>query len=915
MRHVLPVLPVLSVLPVLACAAPVPPELFHCADPHLEVTVWAASPLLRNPTNIDIDQHGRIWVAEGVNYRKHFDREPAGDRIMVLEDTDGDGKADKSWPFVQEPFLRAPLGVAVIGNKVVVSMAPDLVVYTDKDGDAVFDATKGDTREVLLTGFNGRNHDHSLHSVTVGPDGKWYFSAGNCGAKFTDKSGKTFRIAAKQNVSWWPKDPERPDFDPNEIAGQKSDDGRVYVGGFIARMDPDGANVEILAHNLRNSFENCVTSYGDIFASDNDDQPACRVFWVLEGGHYGFASADGQRTWQADRRPGQSIQTATWRQEDPGVAPAGDVYGGGAPTGCVFYENGALDDVYENGGAKLPLSPDQNAKSDGSAAASPHLDKAPRHEGTLLVCESARNTIFGYQPRPAGAGWKLERFDFLTTNKAGEFAGTDFKGGNKGIKADDTKTLFRPSDIAVGPDGALYISDWHDPRTGGHADMDDALEGTIYRVAPKGFKSVVPKVDPATVEGALAALKSPAVHVRALGAERLRNPGPKRQRNVPAEMSRPLKSHLHGADPTMAARSAWLLASHTGVGSAFTSMAKKLERGNAFAMRLLGRYHADSDSILQVIGEDPFAWIVEIQITRSAHTLRLPADFLDMPGVALAYAQAALSRNAAYSYYAEALFQIGDPDPLKWSAKFAALAFQLHPPQSIPAFQTRALSPALPLQARLEALTAIGFNDTKEAAEAMLEVAVKLTPAPAAPAPGGEEKKPGKGILHPADGGRSVAGGPPAGENLVPGGAHEAVPGSAVTKWPTDEGFSATDKGLFVANKGWSVTEEGSFVANKGLSVTDQGWSVANKGLSVTDQGWSVANKGLSVTEEGSFVANKGLSVTDEGSFVANKGLSVTEEGSLVANQSPSGGECPKVCVRAVFWLWGGVLFFSSSAC
>ena len=52
------------------------------------------------------------WVAEGVNYRKNFNRKPGGDRIMVLRDNNGDGTADESWPFVQEPFLRAPLGVA-----------------------------------------------------------------------------------------------------------------------------------------------------------------------------------------------------------------------------------------------------------------------------------------------------------------------------------------------------------------------------------------------------------------------------------------------------------------------------------------------------------------------------------------------------------------------------------------------------------------------------------------------------------------------------------------------------------------------------------------------------------------------------------------------------------------------------------
>ena len=47
---------------------------------------------------------------------------------------------------------------------------------------------------MLLTGFQGNNHDHSLHSVTVGPDGKWMFNQGNTGGMFTDKSGKTFRI-------------------------------------------------------------------------------------------------------------------------------------------------------------------------------------------------------------------------------------------------------------------------------------------------------------------------------------------------------------------------------------------------------------------------------------------------------------------------------------------------------------------------------------------------------------------------------------------------------------------------------------------------------------------------------------------------------------------------------------------------
>jgi putative membrane-bound dehydrogenase-like protein len=576
--------------------------------------------------------------------------------------------------------------VAVIGSKVVVSMAPDLIVYHDADGDAVFDPAKGDTREVLLTGFNGRNHDHSLHSVTVGPDGKWYFSVGNCGAVFTDRDGKTWRIgASSQESSWWPKDPEHADRDPKTFGGQKSDDGRVYVGGFIARMNTDGTGVEILAHNLRNSYENCVTSFGDIFASDNDDQPACRTFAVLEGGNYGFASRDGSRSWQADRRPGQDIRTATWRQQDPGVAPAGDIYGGGAPTGIVFYENGAL---------------------------------GARHDGTLLLCESARNTIFGYKPQKEGAGWKLERFDFLTTNKEQKIIGTDYTGGEKTARADDTKTLFRPSDIAVGPDGALYISDWLDARVGGHNDLDESLGGTIYRVAPKGFKSVVPKIDVTTIEGAVEALKNPAVHVRALGAGRLRQARlqddptyPKAETKISGYTSaRKLWVDLDDSlapgnriNPSREAR-------HSMYGWMGFCLPDAQGRMLAARSRWAGAAEGMSEWMLQAV--------------HAAQSLPM-----NDPAALEAFGLASAGRES--EIYDLLVPELGGPDPLKWSDTFAALAWRLHPPQSVAGFKARALAESLPERPRKDALTAIGFNDGPEAAAAMLEAAVATKPAAA----------------------------------------------------------------------------------------------------------------------------------------------------------------------------------------
>ena len=255
-----------------------PLNLFQVPD-GLEVTLWATTPMLRNPANIDIDKDGRIWVAEGVRYRSHFARQPEGDKIVVLQDTDGDGKADSTHTFVQEPALIAPLGVSVIDNKIIVAQPPDMIVYTDVDRNLKFDPAV-DKREVLLSGFQGINHDHSLHSVTVGPDGKWVWNAGNTGAMFTDKSGKTFRIFGSYRPG--AVGPFKFPHDPAEYAGKPSDDGHVYVGGFTVRMNPDGTNAEIIGSNYRNSYEQSVTSLGDIFQNDNDDPPACRVSWVMD---------------------------------------------------------------------------------------------------------------------------------------------------------------------------------------------------------------------------------------------------------------------------------------------------------------------------------------------------------------------------------------------------------------------------------------------------------------------------------------------------------------------------------------------------------------------------------------------------------------------------------------------------------
>ncbi|RYG39759.1 MAG: dehydrogenase, partial [Chitinophagaceae bacterium] len=285
----------------------------------LEVTLWAESPMLYNPTNMDVDIKGRIWVTEAVNYRSYrnndsfFMHRPKGDRIMILEDTDHDGKADTAKVFVQDSDLLSPVGIAVLGNKVVVSCSPNLIVYTDENGDDV-----PDKKEILLTGFGGKDHDHSLHAVYGGPDGNWYFNVGNAGPHIVkDKAGFTLRAGSLYTGG-------SPYNDKNE-GSMVSDDGKVWTGGLALRVNAEGKSLKVMGHNFRNSYEVIPDSYGNLWQNDNDDEVlACRTSWLMENGNAGFFSTDGTRSWKADQRPGQSIPTAHWHQDDPGVMPAGD---------------------------------------------------------------------------------------------------------------------------------------------------------------------------------------------------------------------------------------------------------------------------------------------------------------------------------------------------------------------------------------------------------------------------------------------------------------------------------------------------------------------------------------------------------------------------------------------------------------
>ena len=659
----------------------------------LEATLWAEAPMFYNPTNMDIDAKGRVWITEAVNYRKFQNKpeerldHPEGERVMILEDTDGDGKADASKVFVTDPDLVSPLGIAVIGNKVIVSCSPNIVVYTDENGD-----DRPDKKEIMLTGFGGLDHDHALHAVVAGPDGKYYFNTGNAGPHIvTDRDGWTLRSGSLY-VGGTP-------YNKVNHGNQLSDDGRVWTGGMALRINPDGSGLKVMAHNFRNNYETALDSYGNMWQNDNDDQVvACRTSWVMEGGNAGYFSNDGTRYWQGDQRPGQPIPVAHWHQEDPGVMPVGDITGAGSPTGMVVYEGDQLGSQYR---------------------------------GMVLSAEAGRNVIFAYKPEVWGAGYRMPRTDFIST-----FPKVDENYKWNDVET-DTRKWFRPSDVAVGTDGSLYIADWYDPVVGGHQMQDHKGYGRIYRITPKGKKLRTPKIDLRSIDGQIAALLNPAVNVRMLGFDALREQGEK--------AVEPVMTLLSSPNPYHRARAIFLLA-HLGAEGQF-EVERLLKAGDAYiritALRALRSITPENSKAIPSLTASQKALLPllgNLSIDPSAAVRRDVAIALrDVPyaDCRVMLTNLANRYDGQDRYYLTALSEAADGkeenlfadlrptlpgDPAKWDQKTANLVWELHPTSATPLLKKRAESPQLSADARKQSIVALGFIKSADAAKAMYDL-------------------------------------------------------------------------------------------------------------------------------------------------------------------------------------------------
>ncbi len=408
--------------------------------PELTAQLFASEPMMASPSSIDIDHRGRVWVCEVINYRKHNGERAEGDRILILEDTDGDAKADKSTVFHQGRDVDSAHGICVLGNKALISCGDDVFWLIDDNGD-----DKADRKELMFTKIGGAQHDHGIHAFHFGPDGRLYFNFGNACKQLCDAKGNLIA----------------------DIHGIKctNQNNLPYQDGMVFRCELDGSKVEMLAWNFRNNWEVAIDSFGTMWQSDNDDDgnKGVRINYLMEFGNYGFKDEMTGAGWQVPRIGLESeIPRRHWHLNDPGVVPNMLQTGAGSPTGMTVYEGDLLPSIFH---------------------------------GQPIHCDAGPNVVRAYITQPDGAGYKAEIVNIIE--------GTQNR-------------WFRPSDVAVAPDGSLIVADWYDPGVGGHG-MGDVTRGRLFRVTTKAALTYqIPNFKLDSPDSAVAALKSPNEEVRYL---------------------------------------------------------------------------------------------------------------------------------------------------------------------------------------------------------------------------------------------------------------------------------------------------------------------------------------------------------------------------------------------------------------
>ncbi|MEX2141944.1 MAG: PVC-type heme-binding CxxCH protein [Pirellulales bacterium] len=336
-----------------------------------EITLFAEQPQIVNPIGIQVDDRGRVFVIEShTHFRPKDYGEPKADRILLLEDTNGDQRADKRTIF-HEGFVHAMDLALHDDGSLYVATRSAVHRLRDKDNDG-----RADEAVKLIDLQTKGNYPHNgLSGLAFDRKGGMYFG-------FGENLGEAYKLVGSDGTT---------------LAGQGE-------GGNVYHCQLDGTKLRQVATGFWNPFGLCVDPAGNVFATDNDpdSSPPCRLLHVIEGGDYGYEFRYG--------RSGLHV-FQSWHGELPGTLPM--VTGTGeAPCEIIPYDGGLLvaswaDNRLEHytlkprgasfaADRKILISGDLNFRPVGIGAAK---------DGTLYVSDWASAS---YELPGKGKVWRLK---------------------------------------------------------------------------------------------------------------------------------------------------------------------------------------------------------------------------------------------------------------------------------------------------------------------------------------------------------------------------------------------------------------------------------------------------------------------------------------------------------------------------
>ncbi len=238
---VAPETPVRTESAVAAKVTQAHPE-FTMADGY-EISLWAENPLLHKPTQMNFDPSGFLWVASSETYPQVEVGQTPNDKIIVLEDSDRDGKADKSSVFADGMMM--PTAVLPGDGGVYVGQSTDLLHFKDTNGDG-----KADLKTRVLSGFGTEDTHHNIHTLRRGPDGRLWFNQSIYTRSDVETPGGIFRLRS----------------------------------GGIMRFDPRNSKLESVFYGWCNPWGHQFDRYGQSFVTDGAGGEG--INWGVPGAMY-----------------------------------------------------------------------------------------------------------------------------------------------------------------------------------------------------------------------------------------------------------------------------------------------------------------------------------------------------------------------------------------------------------------------------------------------------------------------------------------------------------------------------------------------------------------------------------------------------------------------------------------------------